>query len=141
MYDIGLEAMTEIQAILHFMNEDQGMTSQVSGGVVAQQMQSMPGEPPRRDNQGYEQQYDEEESFTENDYAFVKDFINHMGSVERARAILDNYETCADCLDIIPDDGEVIDHLADLMPDEPDLPTGLDHGYLYNQNSQVGGMF
>lgn len=138
--------MTEIDQILRIMNEDAGMTSHLSGATSAQDAMGIMGseQPPMADNHGYEHNDDtDSDCFTEQDYQLVKEFIQRLGSPERARALIDNYESCVDCMDLVSgDEGAVIDQIADMTPDDIDMPTGVGHGdlsQLYNPNAQAGG--
>lgn len=82
-------------------------------------MEIMPG-----DDFGSED-YDDETGcgFHPDDYVLAKQLVAQVGSVERARELLENLDEVYETLDLVPAEEEQIAIIAGQVPDEPDYPT------------------
>jgi len=115
-----------IQRILTLMEDmpTPGMTSVLSGGSSAQQAQQvgmdiMPGD---YAPDGYEEHECGEEPVSSDLLELAQELIMQAGGADRAREIIDKVQDVQEVLNI--DDAAAIAHMADFMPEEPDLPTG-----------------
>jgi hypothetical protein len=61
--------------------------------------------------------------FHPDDYVLAKQLVAQVGSVERARELLENLDEVYETLDLVPAEEEQISIIAGAVPDEPDYPT------------------
>lgn len=68
--------------------------------------------------------------FHPDDYLIAKQLVAQVGSVERARELLENLDEIYETLDLQPDnDEESIAYIAGHVPDDVDFPTSRGGGY------------
>lgn|GEM_PF-5891388 len=68
--------------------------------------------------------------FHPDDYLIAKQLVAQVGSVERARELLENLDEIYETLDLQPDnDEESIAYIAGHVPDDVDFPTGRGGDY------------
>lgn len=90
----------------------------VDSAAIEIGMEVMPGdeEPMNVDDGGC--------GFHPDDYVLAKQLVAQVGSVERARELLENLDEVYETLDLMPaDDEEQIAVIAGQVPDDPEYPT------------------
>ena len=117
-----------------------GTTSVLSGGAMAQIGQNVGMEPMPSDTMISMTEVDEDSTKPE-DLAAAKRFVQQVGSVDKARELIDKIDDVMSVLDDggsgCEDDEHVIGMMAALIPDEPDLPTGIAPDMMRQIASQV----
>lgn len=61
--------------------------------------------------------------FHPDDYVLAKQLVAQVGSVERARELLENLDEVYETLNLVPADEEQIAFIAGSVPEEPDFPS------------------
>jgi hypothetical protein len=114
---------TAVGAIVTMMEMGPDPISGMGGGQAMGQMGmvgievGMSGDEPTND-------VDEGEcGFHPDDYLLAKELVAQVGSVEKARELLDNLDEVYETLDLIPAEEDQIAIIAGQVPDEPDFPT------------------
>ena len=86
----------------------------------------------------------EEPQFTDLELRIARRFLELVGGIERARDLISRCDECEECLGIIDDDEmdqQTISGVANMMPDEVDMPTNSkDMSSLYNPSAIAGPM-
>lgn len=110
-----------IQRILTIMED--GMDTAAVGPMQGTQdagMDIMPGDMAPDGNEMHD--YCGDGPVTPDLLELARELIMSAGSADRAREIIDKVDEVSQILDI--DDAGMISGMADMMPDDPDLPTG-----------------
>lgn len=113
--------------IAQMMNEDYDFTASSAGVSVGQDMPSLDVGCDDCDNglRSTNDNYEDDEP-TSSELKLGKRFVELIGSIEKARTILDKIEECSDCLDLIDDEDEndvdslMINKIAEIMPSDVD---------------------
>jgi len=84
----------------------------------------------------------DDDSTKPEDLAAAKKFVQLVGSIDKARELLDKIDDVMEVLDdgcggCEEDDEHIIGMMAALIPDEPDLPTGVASDMMRNIASQI----
>lgn len=115
---------TVVDAVISMMEDPVSMSNEYGGSETAMA--------PTFDDQlpDVEMDYEEDQcGFTPEDYQLARELVSQVGSVERARELLENLEEVTDTLDLEPGlaaaSGYDVDDIADQMPEDPDLPTNM----------------
>jgi hypothetical protein len=128
-----------IRSILTIMedNFDAGRTP-MSGAIMAQmEVDTDMRDTSKPHSTGYDVEPEKPE-YTELEYKIAKRFIVLVGGVERARDIINKCDECAECLNLMSDeemDAQTIDQVADMVPDDVDMPTVRNVSTLYNPSA------
>lgn len=138
----------DISMILSIMEDDlvPGRTP-MSGGIMAQTSMDYSSNHDEdilnTENGGYGQITEPEESkFTDLELRIARRFMELVGGIERARDLISRCDECEECLGLVDvDDEETIEGVANMMPDEVDMPTSVkDLSNLYNPSAIAGPM-
>jgi len=139
---VGLFMDKNIRTILNLMEDmsSSGATSILSGGAMAQMGQSAGMERMPGDSIISMTEIDDDSTRPE-DLVAAKRFVQQVGSVDKARELIDKIDDVVNILDDgnngCENDEHVIGMMAALIPDGPDLPTGVAPDMMRQIASQI----
>lgn len=83
-----------------------------------------------------------DDEFTDDELRLAKQFIDSIGSVDRASELLSKVESCEDCLGLVgDDDDDIINDIATMIPSDVDMPNSIHNmnhlGAMYNSSAMT----